>query len=292
MVSKQYEEYYNRPWPYEYISNDLDDCRKQDREYLESLPMLFDDIDVSTVVINGVEVEKTTVNNLANNDVLIHIHGGAFMLGCPAATRDFVTFINHQMRITGYSIDYRLAPENKFPIPLEDCYQAYTGILETLPQNSKVFVSGDSAGATLVLTLVQLLKQRSQRLPDKIVVLSPSASFDSFYRHQLEDLDKITGYLNVDEIYQMYCPDTDRKDPLISPLFSDFSVYPKVYLSTGTDETLFNDSIELYFAMKRKHVDVEFNIGVGLCHTYPAYVRYFPEAVSETYRIIEFLNKK
>jgi epsilon-lactone hydrolase len=292
MTSKEYVTYFESPWPYEYTSDNLDECRKQDRDYLESQPFLFDNISVNNTLINGVNVEKTKTQSVTSSDVIIHIHGGAFFLGCPAATRDFVTFINHHMNITGYSIDYRLAPENKFPIPLEDCYQAYIGIIDELPEFARVFISGDSAGAVLALALVQLLKDRDKRLPDKVVLLSPSASFDVFYRHQLADLDKITGMLNTDEIYQMYCPDVDVKNPLISPIFSDFSSYPKVFLSVGTDETLFNDSVELYYTMKRKNVEIEFRIGIGMCHTYPAYIRHFPEATEESLQIVRFLKSK
>ena len=54
--------------------------------------------------------------------VIFHIHGGGFIMGSSGASR-YHTF--KYVRETGYpvfSVDYRLAPENKYPIPISDCW--------------------------------------------------------------------------------------------------------------------------------------------------------------------------
>ena len=82
-----------------------------------------------------------------------------------------------------FSIDYRLAPENPFPIPFSDCFQAYCWIVtqgfEQLGINPKqIIVTGDSAGGQLACAVTQLCIFEGFRKPDGLVMSYPSLLSD------------------------------------------------------------------------------------------------------------------
>lgn len=71
------------------------------------------------------------------------------------------------------TFNYRLAPENLWPAPLEDCLTAYTGLLKTGISPKEIVLMGESAGGTLVLSLALLLKEKGLPQPKALVALSP-----------------------------------------------------------------------------------------------------------------------
>src|SRR5947209_4914406 len=95
--------------------------------------------------------------------VILYLHGGGYV-SCSAAThRPVTTALARLARLRVFSLDYRLAPENRFPAALDDAVAAYRWLLEQgLPANAVSFV-GDSAGGGLVLSL--LLRARETGLP-------------------------------------------------------------------------------------------------------------------------------
>lgn len=78
-----------------------------------------------------------------------------------------------------FSVDYRLAPENPFPIPFSDCFQVYCWIVtqafEQLGINPKqIIVTGDSAGGHLACAISQICIFEGFRKPDAVVMAYPS----------------------------------------------------------------------------------------------------------------------
>lgn len=87
-----------------------------------------------------------------------------------------------------FSIDYRLAPNSKFPDQVEDCWQAYVWIILNAKQVfgidfKNVVLVGDSAGGNLVISITVMAIKRGFRKPDALKPCYPStiASPDSFW---------------------------------------------------------------------------------------------------------------
>ena len=81
-----------------------------------------------------------------------------------------------------FSIDYRLAPKNSFPDPLNDVWQVYYFLIERgcleLGINGgrppkKIVIVGDSAGGNLAAALTVLAIHRNYRIPDGIILAYP-----------------------------------------------------------------------------------------------------------------------
>lgn len=95
---------------------------------------------------------------------LLHIHGGAYIIGVPEMSVPELTATAHQLGIVILSVDYRLAPEHPFPAGIEDCYTALGYLHENAAtlgiDASRIAVMGESAGGGLAASLALLARDR------------------------------------------------------------------------------------------------------------------------------------
>lgn len=107
------------------------------------------------------KAEDTISSPLA--PVIIYFHGGGFVLGSIASAEHVCTGLAAKTGFVVASVEYRLAPEHKFPAGPIDCIAATKWIFEHGAEygidSSKVVVAGDSAGGNLAAIV-------SQQLPD------------------------------------------------------------------------------------------------------------------------------
>ncbi|KAI8635850.1 Alpha/Beta hydrolase protein [Parasitella parasitica] len=93
--------------------------------------------------------------------VLFNVHGGGFRIGTCTMFMDtwieWIKVLKHSygMEAIIMSVDHRLAPEYKFPSPVEDIVRAYEHLTRTLNiDTQKIIVTGDSSGASLILEML------------------------------------------------------------------------------------------------------------------------------------------
>ena len=88
---------------------------------------------------------------------ILYIHGGAYIAGSTKAVANFCKLLAEKCDAKVFSVEYRLAPEYKFPIGALDCYDAFNYIYwnaESLSIDRRyIALSGDSAGSTLALDI-------------------------------------------------------------------------------------------------------------------------------------------
>ena len=97
---------------------------------------------------------------------LLWIHGGGMVMGNAAEEDRTCRLFADELGIVVVAVDYRVAPENPFPIPLHDCYDAlawFTGQPEVDP--SRLAVGGASAGGGLAASLALLARDRGDISP-------------------------------------------------------------------------------------------------------------------------------
>ena len=85
--------------------------------------------------------------------MLLYLHGGGWTVGNLDTHDGICRSLCHRLGAVVISVDYRLAPENKFPVPLEDCYAALewsaAHAAEIQGDRTRLVVAGDSAGGNL-----------------------------------------------------------------------------------------------------------------------------------------------
>lgn len=157
----------------------------------------------------------------------ISIHGGGFALCDPRVDDDCCSYLAQRHSICVVSIGYRRAPRFPFPTPVLDCAALIQAVLqdEDLPcDKSKVAIGGYSAGGNMSLTASQ-----TEGLKGKIsgvVAFYPVTDFSRSGEQKMKDRPVTPGktdmLINSGKWFNWaYIPQgTDRKTPLLSPIFA------------------------------------------------------------------------
>src|SRR5208337_3614813 len=151
------------------------------------------------------------------------------------------------------SVYYRLAPENPFPAAVDDVVAVYRELLKTYkPQSIGIF--GTSAGAILTAEVTVRLKQLGLPLPAAIGIFSGLADFSrTGDSRQMFTLNGLPGEMRpVDPNHlpdDQYVGKTDRRDPVLSPLFADLHGMPPSLLVTSTRDLLLSDTTIFHRAL-------------------------------------------
>jgi acetyl esterase/lipase len=247
----------------------------------------------------GVMVEPTTVGGVAGewltplrprtDEVLLYLHGGAYVMGSCATHRAFVARIARAARCRTLLIDYRLAPEHPFPAALEDALASYRALQAT---EAQIVLAGDSAGAGLALATMLTLRDAGEALPRKAALISPWADLlytgDSVISRAAAD-PWLTPVDN--DVARHYCGDQDRRNPLISPLYGEHHGLPPTLIQVGDHEILLDDSTRLAERMQAAGVAVSLQIWPAMWHVWHSFAPLLPEANQAIRRIGKFMRE-
>ena len=219
--------------------------------------------------------------------LMYYIHGGGFTHGSSGIPLPFLMELAHRTGVTCFSADYRLAPEHVFPAAPEDAFTGYKALLELGYAPERIIVCGESAGATLSLDVALMAKAADVPAPKGVIALSPVTD-----AAQTPDGTVLEGLSPPDEVFNMYAPNHDKTDPLISPARGDLEGFPPVFLSAGGAEILLQDALIFANAAAKAGVDVQLHIGKDMIHTYPLDLWDYPEAMTAFEEIELFIRQQ
>lgn len=223
----------------------------------------------------------------ATGDLLYYIHGGGFTLGSSGIPLPFLMELSHRLGITCFSADYRLAPEYTFPAAPQDAFAGYRALLDMGYSPDRIVVCGESAGATLSLGIPYQAKVTGLPTPKAIIAMSPvTDAVTPMEGTVLEGLD------DSDQVLNVYAPEADKSDPLISPAFGDLKGFPPVFLCVGGAEVLLKDALTFTDAAAKAGVDIRLHVGKDMIHTYPLDFWDYPEAMMAFEEIELFLHQQ
>jgi len=222
--------------------------------------------------MGGVTVYTVTPEQLPpenRNRLLIHIHGGCYVLGGgPGAASEAVMMagLGHYKVV---SVDYRMPPQAYFPAALDDVVSVWREALKTHPAKSMA-VFGSSAGGALTLETVLRLKQLGLPLPAAIAPGTPMADLtgvgDSFVTNAMVDNVLVSRDGICDPAARFYAHGHDLKDPLLSPVYGDMHGFPPAILTTGTRDLLLSNTVRVHRKLKDSGVEAELNVFEAMAH--------------------------
>lgn len=97
---------------------------------------------------------------------ILHMHGGGYLFGSPAANEHENRRWTAELGFVVLSVDYRLAPEHRFPCAIEDCYAAMRWLVARAEifgfDAGRIAVAGESAGGGLAAALALLARDRGE----------------------------------------------------------------------------------------------------------------------------------
>jgi acetyl esterase/lipase len=219
-------------------------------------------------VINGITTLWITPQQLKHKDkVMIFVHGGGGVLNSRKTQLSLQTAVADSLGVSIASIEYRLAPENPYPAALNDVVAAYQGIIKEYgAENTGIF--GTSGGGMLTLATLLRLKADGLPLPAASAPLSPGADMTaSGYSFRAVGLqDPILPPHGAYTALQAYVGDADPKDPLVSPVFGDYTGITPMFLLCGTAEIVGSDAIRVAARARSQGVDATLLVMDGMWH--------------------------
>lgn len=207
------------------------------------------------------------------------------------------------------SVDYRLAPEYRFPTCLDDVEDAYIWLVEHAKSSKlicphRLIVSGDSAGGNLAAALtVRLLKSKkvaSEYLPKYQLLVYPvtdltfsGESYNTYGQGYGLDASGMTFFRNayIGENLDKDAFDQVTQNPEASPLFAeDFSIFPPTLLIVAEADPLYDDSMEFGKKLERAGVPVKTVVYPGMVHAFFNFEDIFEHAVTAKEEMVAALK--
>jgi len=246
------------------------------------------------VCAGGVDGEWISPVNVPEDNAILYFHGGGFRLGSVTSHRDLMAQIALASGCRVLAINYRLAPEHRFPAALDDALAAYGWMLDRGLKSENVAFAGDSAGGNLVLAAMLALRERGLPLPVSAVLMSPwtdLAATGSSYVSRAE-ADPIHQRSMILALAKNYLGGQgDPYDPLVSPLYADLAGLPPLLIQVGDRETVLDDSVMFADLARAAGVDVSLEVWDGMIHVFQMFGAELPEARQAIASIAGFLNR-
>ena len=245
--------------PYKVRSHNKGLAKKQ-KQYIE-LPQLevqhVEDKEIEMRDGQSIPIRIYKPSAEKNLPIIAFFHGGGFVLRDIDSHDEACRRICKTNDAIVVSVGYRLAPEYKFPIPSNDCYDATVWIAQntvSLGGNpDSLIVMGDSAGGNLAtVTAIQARDLNTPKIAKQVLIYPTT---DARLNHP--SIDKFAkGYFLTKETMQWFVDhykskDEDIHNPLMSPLLTeDLSNLPPAYVLTAEFDPLKDEGIEYYERLK------------------------------------------
>jgi monoterpene epsilon-lactone hydrolase len=233
---------------------------------------LPDGVKVEPLSLGGVPAEKLTPKGADPTRTIFYLHGGGYCIGGCASHRAWVARMAVAAGATAYVVDYRLAPEHRFPAAVDDGLSAWKALLASGVDPCRTVIAGDSAGGGLSVATAVAARDSGFALPAGLHLISPWANLTNAgpaYQSKLET-DFIITQAGIDDFKVTYLgPDGDPKASLASPVFANLAGLPPILIQVGSEEVLMSDSALLAERAGLARVDVTLRIWPDMVHIWP-----------------------
>jgi acetyl esterase len=205
--------------------------------------------------------------------VLVFFHGGGWVI-CTLDTHDgHCRSLCNGAECVVVSVDYRLAPEHKFPAAPEDCYAAAQWVAEHAAEingdPTRIAIGGDSAGGNLTAVVAQMARDRDGPTFVLQLLIYPATDFTFQGASMKENAD---GYfLTTDDMHwftnHYLRSEADKKNPLASPMLaSDLSRLPPALVITAEYDPLRDEGEAYGRRLREAGVPVTISRYAGMIH--------------------------
>ena len=228
-----------------------------------------------------------------------YFHGGGWVQGDLETHNGLCARLAKHAGVLVVAVDYRLAPENKFPAAVEDCVAAYRWLREKGrdlgADTARVAVAGDSAGGNLSAVVSQLAASSGTPVPTCQVLIYPAvdASLETESHRELVDGHVIPRERIVWYMRQYLRNDADRTDLRVSPLrAASLKGQPPAMIVTAGFDPLRDEGRAYGDRLRQAGVDVVYREYPGQIHAFVSLTKAIPQGMACTLEVAEFLRRR
>lgn len=240
--------------------------------------------------VPGIECRPLDVADDA--PIVLYFHGGGFRIASALAYRSYGSHLAAVLGARVLLVEYRLAPEHKFPKAVDDCFAVWESLLAEGVDTGRIVIAGDSAGGGLAAS-VTMHALADGVLPAGVICCSPwvdlTITADTYDTNA--ESDKLFSRTSAEEAAPAYLGGADPMNPIASPLFGDWDGAPPLLILVGDAEVLLDDSRKLADVAKAAGVDVTLSVYPEMPHIWTMSYPAFPEAVEGVTEMAEFVAR-
>lgn len=173
---------------------------------------------------------------------VVYFHGGGWVLGDVESYSTTCGWLAERTRAVVISIDYRLAPEHRFPAAVDDAVAAWTAVMERARElgvdPARVAVAGDSAGGNLAAVVARRARSLPGQAPRAQLLIYPATDLRrTAPSHRLFGEGFLLTDATMDWFLDQYVERPLRTHPDASPLLADDpgGVCPAIVATAGFD---------------------------------------------------------
>ena len=203
---------------------------------------------------------------------IVYFHGGGWVIGDLDTHDALCRTLANEVGARVVSVDYRRAPENKFPTAADDCYAATKWVEEnaahlTIDPN-RISVAGDSAGGNLAAVVCLMAKQKGSPHIVHQLLIYPVTQ----WKAETESMNAFAeGYFlekrTLHWFFDQYAPTCDPKDWRLSPLAAaDVAGLPRAYVVTAGFDPLKDEGKAYADKLNRAGVSAVYVDYPGMIH--------------------------
>jgi acetyl esterase/lipase len=256
-------------------------------------------ISALTRVPHGLRFEATVVGGVAGEWVrpaagaarrgtLLYLHGGAYCVGAPATHRALTGRLARATGMAVFALDYRLAPEHRFPAAVDDALAA----CRALQAGGPVVIAGDSAGGGLAVATALALRDGGHGGPAALLLFSPWVDMSLAQASARPPAGEAMLSAAWVGACAAHCLDgADAGHPWASPLHADLHGLPPTLIQAGTDEMLHADALRLHDALQAAGVAVHCEITARRWHVFQMHAGVLRSAGEALERAAEFAGR-
>lgn len=203
------------------------------------------------------------------------LHPGGMIVGNARTTLDMMLDLAEPLGLVVVSVEYRLAPENPHPAPVEDCYAGLLWAVghcdELGVDNQRIIVAGGSAGAGLAAAITLMARDRGGPRPLAQMLMSPMLDDRNSTPSslQMEGVDIWDHRMNALGWHALLGADagSDTVSPYASPArATDLSNLPPCYIDVGSAETFRDEAVQYASRLWEAGGSAELHVWAGGFH--------------------------
>ncbi|MGN8106416.1 alpha/beta hydrolase [Paraburkholderia sp. 22098] len=243
--------------------------------------------------LRGEWIERSGEPAIGARPTVLYLHGGGYYFCSPRTHRSIVFGLATRANAPVFSLDYRLAPEHRFPAALDDATAAYRHLIAEGTAPESIVIAGDSAGGGLALATLVALRDAGDPLPAGAVLFSPWTDLAATGASIVDNdgADPMFSGPAIAKAAKVYLGDMPATHPYASPVYADLRGLPPLFMMAGSTEVLLDDSRRVAANARAAGVDCELEVWKKMPHVWPIFAPFIPEANRALDRAAAFVGR-